>query len=114
MGPKEVCCFFAVCAPRRQGLVPRLRLDNVSSCLRLVQLIQSVAVRLDPCRPMPSPYCEIADGTNLRPLRRAVLLTFIRVLQRHVVVFSVQKRPNRRYGAGGKGVVALEAVKGFL
>ena len=32
----------------------------------------------------------------------------------HVVVFSAEKRQNRRFGAGEEEVVALEAVKGFL
>ena len=35
---------------RRQGLASRLRLDNASFHSHLAQLIQSVAVRLDPCR----------------------------------------------------------------
>ena len=32
----------------------------------------------------------------------------------HVVVFSAEKRQNRRFGAGEEEVVALEATKGFL
>ena len=32
----------------------------------------------------------------------------------HVVVFSAEKRQNRRFGAGEEEVVALEAAKGFL
>ena len=33
---------------------------------------------------------------------------------RHVVVFSVQIRPNRRFGAGGEGDVVFEAAKRIL
>ena len=59
----------ATCDIGQQGLASRLRLDNASVCLRLAQLIQSVTVRLDPCRPMPSPHCEMADETGcFRPM----------------------------------------------
>ena len=37
----------------RQGHASRLRLDNASPYTQLAQLIQSVAVRLDPCRQTP-------------------------------------------------------------
>ena len=40
-------------APGGKGLASRLRLDNAPSSLRLAQLIQSVAVRLAPCRQAP-------------------------------------------------------------
>ena len=48
----------------RQGHASRLRLDNASPYTQLAQLIQSVAVRLDPCR--QTPHKGPCVGSSLR------------------------------------------------
>ena len=48
----------------RQGHASRLRLDNASLQPQLAQLIQSVAVRLDPCRRTPPE--GLCVGSSLR------------------------------------------------
>ncbi len=54
-GTRESCTSSFVRNPGRlpAGPASRLRLDNASFCSEVAQLIQSVAVRLDPCRQAP-------------------------------------------------------------
>ena len=69
-------------APADKGLASRLRLDNASLHPQLAQLIQSVAVRLDPCRRalfeglcFASSVCSLGFVAR-RSLARASLLGF--------------------------------------
>ena len=99
----------------RQGHASRLRLDNASLQPQLAQLIQSVAVRLDPCRRTPPE--GLCVGSSVRAWTRGVSFfgsgVPFRVPRRHVVVFSARKRQNRRFGAGGEGDAAFEFAKRF-
>ena len=76
----------------RQGHASRLRLDNASLQPQLAQLIQSVAVRLDPCRRTPPE--GLCVGSSVRAWTRGVSFfgsgVPFRVPRRHVVVFSAQ------------------------
>ena len=54
----------------RQGHASRLRLDNASLQPQLAQLIQSVAVRLDPCRRTPPE--GLCVGSSVRAWTRGV------------------------------------------
>ena len=57
----------------RQGHASRLRLDNASLQPQLAQLIQSVAVRLDPCRRTPIRVCASGLWRARLGSRRGVL-----------------------------------------
>ena len=92
----------------RQGHASRLRLDNASPYTQLAQLIQSVAVRLDPCR--QTPHKGPCVGSSLRAWVRGESFfgsgVPFRVPRRHVVVFSARMRKIFPFGAP-RGVLSV-------